>query len=99
MALESKTTIKNLLSKVGATGITIHYRVDVNADGVKSIFGAFRRDDDQANIGYVNHDRAGDRLMLHFAPFSTLAPKDRKAIIAAVMADIDHLLAPAGDGQ
>lgn len=50
-----------------------------------------------ASLGYVNYGRDGNRCQIFFEPFNAATLKERKAIAAAVLGDLDELLTPAGD--
>ena len=95
--MEATTTLKTFASTVkGATGVTISHRVTADADSVKEIFSTIRRVD--TTLGYVNYGRDGNRCQIFFEPFNATTAKEKKAITAVVLDDLDELLTPASNG-
>ena len=95
--MEATTTIKNFASTVkGAADVTINHRVTSDADGVKEIFATIRRAD--ASLGYINYGRDGNRCQIFFEPFNGTTAKEKKAITAVALSDLDELLTPANNG-
>jgi hypothetical protein len=95
--MEAVDTIKNFTSTVrGATGVAISHRVTSDAVGVHGAYSTIRRDG--ATLGYVNYGRDGGRCQIFFEPFGATTAKEKKAIVATVLDDLDELLTPATNG-
>ena len=95
--MEAVDTIKNFTSAIkGATGVTVDYRVKSDAEGVKEIFAPIRREG--ASLGYLNYGRDGNRCQIFMEPFTATTTKEKKTIVAAVLADLDELLTPESNG-
>jgi len=95
--MEAVETTKTFTSTVeGAAGVTIGYRATSDADGVREVFAPIRRGD--ATLGYLNYGRAGNRCQIFFEPFTSMTAKERKAIAATVLDDLEELLTSADNG-
>jgi hypothetical protein len=95
--MEATDTIKNYTSEVkGATGVSVTYRATSDAKGVRDIFAPIRREG--TSLGYLNYGRDGNRCQIFFEPFTATTAKEKKAIVTAVLADLDELLTPESDG-
>ena len=96
--MEATTSVKNYVSKniAGAAGVTIDHRVVEDAKGAKEIFSSIKRE--AAPLGYLNYGRDGNRCQIFFEPFTATTAREKKAIVATALADLDELLTPVGDG-
>lgn len=95
--MEATTTIKTFVSKVKeAAGVSVNYRVTSDGSGVNDIFASIKRDSD--SLGHVTYVRSSNRGQMFFDPFDATTAKEKKAITAVVMADLEELLTPESNG-
>lgn len=81
-------------SEVKGTSIKIDYRASIEptdkGEEVASIYGTITKDG--KNIGNVSYEKVPDRMHITFEPFSGTTFKEKQAITAVVLVDVNEVL-------